>query len=190
MVVLGLYLKYTTKIVDEFTVYRLIIMALTEQQKSKLQVGFNSLDFDRSGFLSAEDYVEKAKSLAMLKGYEVGSSEHNAIESQLLEIWGKVQQAVDSNGDQKVTLEEFLNFADNAGTSLIEDVFVKTTDMVFDLADTNGDGKINFNESKSFFLLFESNLGAASESFSQIDTNNIGEITKEQTREMVRSAFS
>jgi len=165
-------------------------MALTEQQKAKLQVGFNSLDFDRSGFLSAEDYIEKAKSLALIKGYEVDSSEHKAIESQFLEIWGKIQQEVDANGDQKVTLDEFINFVDKAGTGLIEDVFIKTTDMVFDIADTNGDGKINFNESKSFFLLFESNLGAASESFSKIDQNKIGEITKEQTRAMVRSAFS
>jgi Ca2+-binding EF-hand superfamily protein len=56
-------------------------------------------------------------------------------------------------GDQKVTLDEFLQFAESAGNNLIEDVFVKTADMVFDLADTDGDGNISFDESKSFFLL-------------------------------------
>jgi Ca2+-binding EF-hand superfamily protein len=118
------------------------------------------------------------------------SSEHSAIKSQLLEVWEKLRQAVDTDGDQKVTLDEFLQFAESAGNNLIEDVFVKTADMVFDLADTDGDGNISFDESKSFFLLFESSLSSAQEAFSQIDKDNDGTITKEENRELVRSAFS
>ncbi len=165
-------------------------MPLTASQKEKLKIGFNSLDVDRTGFVTAEDYEEKAKSLAIIKGYNVGSSEHNAIKSQLLEIWEKLRQAVDTDGDQKVSLDEFLQFAEKAGSNLIEDVFVKTADMVFDLADTNGDGNISFDESKSFFLLFESNLSSAQEAFSQIDKDNDGTISKEENRELVRSTFS
>ncbi|MGB3193280.1 MAG: EF-hand domain-containing protein [Limnoraphis sp.] len=165
-------------------------MALTEEQKQKLTVGFNSLDVDRTGFVTAKDYEEKAKSLAILKGYEAGSSEYNKLSSQLMEVWTALQQAVDTDGDQKVSLDEFLKFAEDSGSSLIEDVFVKTADMVFDLADTDGDGNISFDESKSFFLLFESNLSAAKDSFSQMDTDNNGTISKEENRELVRSIFS
>ncbi|MFB2976227.1 EF-hand domain-containing protein [Microseira sp. BLCC-F43] len=165
-------------------------MPLTASQQEKLKVGFNALDVDRTGYVSAEDYEEKAKSLAILKGYAVGSAEYNAISSQLLEIWKKLQQAVDTDGDQKVSLDEFIKFAEEAGNSTIEDVFVKTADMVFDLADSDGDGNISFEESKGFFLVFESNLGAAQATFAEIDKDKNGMISKEENRELVRSMFS
>jgi Ca2+-binding EF-hand superfamily protein len=37
-------------------------MSLTASQKEKLKHGFNSLDIDRTGFVTAEDYEEKASS--------------------------------------------------------------------------------------------------------------------------------
>lgn len=167
-------------------------MVLTEEQKQRFTTGFNSLDTDRSGYVTVSDYEAKAESLAVLKGYTLGSPEHNAIRSQFLSIWNELQKAVDKDSDQKVNLDEFLKFAEQTSSQsdLVENIFVKGGDLVFDLADSDGDGAINFDESKPYFLLFESNLGLAAKTFAAIDRDGDGVISKEENRQLIRNSYS
>jgi Ca2+-binding EF-hand superfamily protein len=103
------------------------------------------------------------------------------------EIWRRLQGAdVDSNN--KITKREW--HAAYGNPSIVDEVAVPLGRLVFDLADTDGDGKLGKDEALAAFRLDGLSNAEAAEAFRQLDADHDGYVTAREIEQATRDLFS
>ena len=124
---------------------------LSEFSRKKYVSSFNLLDADKSGTIEFEDFAAHARYIKDDQGW----SDQDPKWLQLLDAkkrgWQKIQEAVDTNNDNKVSLEEWLTFCENAENQVrtsgkpaqwLSDIF----HALFRSIDLDNDGTITLDE--------------------------------------------
>lgn len=149
---------------------------LTDFQKRKLTRAFEFADKDHDGVLKRDDYETHARQMADAFNTPTDSAAYASIHAQLMRDWEGVRQFV-AQGDDMVTLDEWLTFFDGLIHSPMFDPWVTTyIDASFELwktVDPNGpsDG-VNLERFAKFYSAFGMDADKARAAFEKMDTND------------------
>jgi len=160
-------------------------MPLTQAQKTELKRLFSQFDTDGSGILTKKDFEINAENAAALGGYKPGSTEYDALHSQLLTQWDSLRASADTNDDGQVTFEEYENWTEKVLLTQPEEfekVAREANRRVFDVLDTDNSGTISFEEFKK--IDWGTDEAKAKEFFDELDVNGNGSITREEFSSM------
>ncbi|MEW6277514.1 MAG: EF-hand domain-containing protein [Candidatus Eremiobacterota bacterium] len=130
---------------------------LTSVQKRKLSTQFNLLDADGNGLLEEADFLRIAHELARAQGLQ--DEARATLEQRYRHLWDSLAAACDTDGDGRVTIQEWL---DRHDALMQEDCtrrvsepgyrspFESTARFFFDLLDANSDGRLSRSEYRAF----------------------------------------
>lgn len=151
---------------------------LNELQKRKIAHLFTLLDVDSDGIIDRMDYTASADRLVTAFGYAPGSAESEAVRNRYHRLWDTVTLPMDSDGDERVNLQEYSAGMDQFVTMSDEGYrthIAPVADAFYDLMDADGDGRITRTEyvrmAASAFRLSED---AGSAAFDKLDLDGNG----------------
>ena len=85
---------------------------LTDLQLKKLPKMFVLNDNNGDGIIAQEDYEEAARVLARFRGLAPGTSEYEDMHRTIMSHWNHLRETCDTDGDNRVTLKEWLAYWD------------------------------------------------------------------------------
>lgn len=151
---------------------------LSEYHRKKLLHHFRCLDADNSGSIEKKDAEIFAERFAKIRGAAPGSDIHQDMLSKWIYIWENFWSKADSDGDGKVSPEEFCQGIEvGVSNANFEDPLIGT---LFDTVDLNGDGEISQEEHRLFFQVFSLDAEKSALVFSKLDTDGDGILSKEE----------
>lgn len=151
---------------------------LSPFQLRKLIMGYYRWDTTKDGLVCASDFEELGRRVASNLNVDPASEAHSRIVAGYQGVWDAYWKALDTDGDNAVTLQEVIdaftmavaamNTAENAE-------FAKQTNMqLVSALDVNGNGEIRLEE----YTAFVCTLGASQEdavmAFNKLDRNGNG----------------
>jgi Ca2+-binding EF-hand superfamily protein len=150
---------------------------LSEYHRKKLLHHFRCLDADNSGYIEKKDAELFAERFAKIRGAEPGSEIHKDMLSKWHDVWENFWSPADSDGDGKVSPEEFCQGIEAGVSNVDNDPLIGS---LFDIIDLNGDGEISKEEHRLFFNVFGLDAEKSALIFSKLDTNEDGILSKEE----------
>ena len=154
---------------------------LSELRKRKLARLFNYYDSNDDGFLTQEDWDRKAQALAQKKNLQSGTSDYETLQSIYSQEWERLKKFADINHDGKVSLDEWFQFIDSYVT---KQGWIRQlgnwVDFMFKLVDTDGNGGIDIEEFKVFYMSEVSDEALTEEVFAKLDLDSNGYIDKDE----------
>lgn len=158
------------------------MLMLTELQIRKFTKLFTIYDSDNSGLIDLADFERITKELAEYRGWKLYSEKFNAIFSKFAYSWIHLQGVSDKNRDNKVSLEEWLNYYEAIlrDSQRYEAEISSLVSLIFDVFDIDGDGTISSKEWIDFLAVYNNHRIYAEKAFARIDNNKDGFITKEE----------
>ncbi|TQN30297.1 Ca2+-binding EF-hand superfamily protein [Haloactinospora alba] len=161
----------------------------SDSRQQKIESDFKVLDSNGNGYIEANDVHRVFSSLLDEFGYESNSPKAQELDSNLEDLWSTIKSSVDSDGDGKVSKDEYITFWMNADESEIRSYTDAITNALFDMADTSGDGSISEQE----FAKFAKAQGLKGDShsvFQELDTNGNGSLSKQEFADLVSDIYS
>lgn len=157
---------------------------LSEFQKRKLCLRFYMNDTSKDGFVELADFEQQGQKVAELQGIQPGSTVYEKILSSYRALWETYWKPADADGDNKVTLDEYLNIA-NATIARYKDEKNEKTKLlpsqgIFDSIDLDGDGEICLQEYTIYLKAVGRSEEDAKIAFSKIDTNGDGKLCRDE----------
>ncbi len=151
---------------------------LTEFQKHKFTVVFNSLDLDNNGFLEEADVKAMLDKMCKNLSIPLGSPKHKQVREYW--AWEKVK-GFDLDGDGRVSLKEWLTVQDMtvSDENLMQYVLNGIGDL-FHLCDVDGDGKVSSEEYAAYLQTYGVEKEAAQEAFKHLDHDGNGFLTVDE----------
>ena len=155
---------------------------LTEFQKRKLTVVFHHQDMDNDGFLGKADYEQFVKRVGEIQNYPPGSPQYEALYAQNMAVWEQVRQVADKDGDDRVSLEEFLESYDVTlgDEKLYDQLVTQYAQSLLALWDRDGDGRLSGVEYVALCGAWGVGEGAAREAFRHLDRDGNGYLSTEE----------
>ncbi|MEG4576767.1 EF-hand domain-containing protein [Microcoleus sp. N3A4] len=154
---------------------------LTEFQKRKLSLRFYMADTSKDGIVELADFEQQGQKVAELRGIQPGSTEYEKIISAYRNIWSIYWEGADTDGDNKVTLEEYLKFADVViAVKTDEKTKLEQVKALFDVIDADGNGEIELKEYAIYLQAVGKSEEDAKIAFSKIDTNGDGKLSRDE----------
>ena len=162
---------------------------LSELMTKKLKKHFQFQDANDDGFVEKADWEQCAKNLASLRNWGSDSAEYKTILAQHLDIWTTNWQPADTDGDGKVSLEEYLGLTDQIKTGTqpsaedeeneeekksYMDRLYELFGTIFDTIDHNNDGNIDLDNYRNYFKAWGVDESLAEDAFKSIDLNGDG----------------
>jgi len=166
---------------------------LSEIMKKKLAKHFQFQDSNKDGFVEKSDWEQCAQNLAEIRGWASDSSEYKAILAKHIDIWKTSWLPADTDGDGKVSKEEYLELVEQlqSGDTLSVDQDAASQeepekkishldrlydlfDAIFDIIDVDDDGEIGLDDYKQYFKAWGVDESLAQDSFASIDLNSDG----------------
>lgn len=166
-------------------------MALSELQKRKLKVEFQSYDLDGDGTINQDDFEGLAAQIARVTGIKSGASEYEQLKSEYQKHWNELKKIADSDGNDEVSLDEWYKYSESIinDQKQFDQYVIDSTSRLVELIDTDNDGKLTLENYKRFFTAY--GLGASEEEaiFKKLDANGDGFVTKDEVLKLVREFY-
>ncbi|MEM1368755.1 MAG: EF-hand domain-containing protein [Cyanobacteria bacterium P01_H01_bin.15] len=164
---------------------------LTEFQTRKLLKLFSMYDADHDGFLVKKDFSDIAKKLANLRNWGLRSPRYLAIDSQLTQNWKCLEGEADTDGDHRVSIDEWLAFYDSvlSDPQKYEQRVKKLMDLVFEVFDTDGDGLISKSEWSNLLVVYNVCAVYGERSFDALDTNHDGYLNQTEMLSLLEDFY-
>ena len=164
---------------------------LTEIQKRKLTKLFSMYDANCDGSLVLKDFEAIAKKLAKLRGWGARYPKYLNLLSQLTYDWKRIQAGADQNRDQKVSLDEWLNYHDQvlSDKEQYSQRVRALMELVLDVFDENGDEKISQKEWAGLLSVYNVSPVYAAGVFLKLDTNQDGFLTREEVLQLIHKFY-
>lgn len=114
----------------------------------KLRHLFSIIDANNDGVLELEDWVQCGNEAARACGCEHESREANALRDANTGFWNEVLLPMDTDGDGRVSLDEYLEGVRHRILDNPEgrEILRRVNECFFNVADTDGDGRITRQE--------------------------------------------
>ena len=165
--------------------------------QKKLAKHFRFQDFNKDGYVERADWEQCARNLAWIQGWTPDSSGYKDILSKHVGIWENNWLPADSDGDGKVSLNEYLELTDRIRSGIHPPVDDETIGnpvskekpnyldslldlfgAIFDIIDGDNDGKIRLEDYKMYFKAWGVDEELADGAFASIDLNGDGVISR------------
>lgn len=164
---------------------------LTELQRRKLARSFYIIDANHDGFVERGDYEGVAQRLADYLGLPSGSAERQQHTAEYMAGWEYIQQAADSDGDDRVTLDEFLaaNALIISQREVLETLALTTASNTMSWQDKDKDGRISHDEILGVTKVWAITHAEAEEAFRHLDRDGDGYISKDELLQATEEFF-
>jgi Ca2+-binding EF-hand superfamily protein len=164
---------------------------LTDSQLKRLPKMFAVNDTNGDGVVTQEDYEAAARSLGRFRNLEPGTSDYEDVHATMMAHWNDLRERVDADGDNRVTLEEWLAYWDKVlmTEGEYERVGKPVSVTVFNTLDRDGDSQISPAEYTHWLSQWGVDEKVALDCFARLDFNGDGRITVDEWAEVVRDFF-
>jgi Ca2+-binding EF-hand superfamily protein len=164
---------------------------LTDFQLKKLPKMFALNDNNGDGVITQEDFEEAARVLGRFRGLEPGTPAYEEMTRTVMARWDNLRAECDANGDNRVTLEEWLAHWDEVLSTEGEydRVGKPISAAVARALDTDGDGQISPQEYAQWISRWGVDEMAARECFARLDLNGDGQLSQEEFVTLVAQFF-
>ncbi|MEU9131159.1 EF-hand domain-containing protein [Kitasatospora sp. NPDC048540] len=143
-------------------------------QERKLHRQFELLDLDGNGFIEQKDVAEFVERITEAAGAE-GTPQGEAMRQGAERLWQQLQQALDTDGDQRISRDEFVSSAD---LHAVMTEAIKLGAAAFDVTDTDGDGRISLQE----WIRMDQKIGVlrgdSEQGFNRLDLDGDGYVSR------------
>jgi Ca2+-binding EF-hand superfamily protein len=169
-------------------------MATQDFILAKIHAAFDHLDRDGDGVLTEEDHVIMGRAVAGGLGHTADSPEEDAIIAAYLGIWRDLHLPMDTDGDGRISRDEFV--AATAGLLTDPDTADKVlgtlADRVLDIADRDQDDRITVAEYTAFIRGHAPGLTPTQvhEAFGHLDGDGDGRVSRAELRRTVIEYFT
>jgi juvenile hormone diol kinase len=162
---------------------------LTELKRLKFIKLFTIYDANDNGVLEKADFERIVKNLGNLRGWQSGTVEYDNLHDRYLFYWQSILELADQNHNGRVSLPEWLNYHEKMlGTKEQKDKYEKEVEtiaaLVCDVFDLDGDGKLNIEEWKQLFLVYNTPHVVVEEIFPKLDIDGDGFISKQEMQRL------
>lgn len=164
---------------------------LGELQKQKLAKMFQLVDTNQNGFLSKEDFDDRFQLIAEASQTQQSSPEYERLRASFEADWEALKVRLDTNGDGRVSLEEWLMYyADMLSSDGgYEEIIVKHAEATFDADDTNGDGMVDISKFLKARKWPDSDAAEEEEIRRRFDPNGDGYMEKQDLLPLLREFY-
>ena len=164
---------------------------LTDLQLKKLPKMFALNDNNGDGVIAQEDFEEAARTLAYLRGLAPGTAEYQDMHKTIMSRWNHIRETCDADGDNRVTLKEWLAYWDKvlATEGEYERVGKPFSVVVARTLDRDGDGKISPKEYTQWVSRWGVDEKAALDCFARLDLNGDGHLSVDEFVTLVAEYF-
>lgn len=152
---------------------------LSELKKRKLTAFFKTFDSDNNGYIEQSDIEVIVNNLTAIRHEAIGSPTHQFLHDKYMADWQGLLQATDTNGDGKISLEEWFVFHDlqlQAEVPYWRAGEKTSVQFLFELIDMDGNGEIGADEYALFLKAYHVTHGAYT-IFARLDLNGDGHIS-------------
>ena len=117
---------------------------------------FRVYDADRNGFIEEVDFTIIFERVAAVMGLLPGAAEYEPLRKQFHFVWENIRNLADANADNKVSEDEWLRYADTMSQSPAhyEKDAGALSEMMFNLFDSDRDGRLTPEDFNRFFRAF------------------------------------
>jgi Ca2+-binding EF-hand superfamily protein len=165
---------------------------LTKLQRRKLTRLFNVWDANGDGVITTDDPAQVARNLAELQGLKPGSPEYEGFYSGFMLYQNDFLQAIGVDEHGRVKLEKWLAYHEEMlqEEKRFENTALMVAELMFDLMDQNGDGKITPEEYGGWMRAFRiKEQEITKEVFQKLDLNKDGTLSKQELLELTREFY-
>lgn len=155
--------------IPTITQSRIAVSCLKQRQQNFKQL-FSMLDYDQNGQIEKHDFEQIVVTTAETWGWEQDSVEYNTTLSFWSGLGETLQRLMDTDGDGKVSLDEWTAFMGQELDIDFADAFIK-------VLDGDCDGKICLEELKAFYRIYKVDEGLVEEKFETLDLDKNGYIS-------------
>ena len=165
---------------------------LTTAQKEKLTQVFRIWDTSDNGFLELEDWETIAKRHAELDGFATDSPEYKEMLALFTAIWNVIRNFADTDRDQRVSLDEFLTYAEDEFGDVEEVAYDKLPDrqrgmfeVILKWTDRDEDGRIGYDDYASWLSAWLGHEVSPKQAFERLDADGDGYISIDEMRQHI-----
>ncbi|MEY2976394.1 MAG: EF-hand domain-containing protein [Prochlorotrichaceae cyanobacterium] len=164
---------------------------LSDLQTQKIIKFFSMYDTNCDGFLVSEDFQNIVKKLADLKNLGIRSGKYIALKDRFSRAWKALEAHADLNHDHKISLKEWLSYYQTvlADEAKYQEELHTLMDLVFEVFDENGDGKICQAEWEHLFSIYNICPIYASDIFQKLDKNQDGFLDRSEVMDLIYHFF-
>jgi len=164
---------------------------LSDLQLKKLPKMFALNDNNGDGVIAQEDFEEAARVLGRFRGLAPGTAEYEDLHRTIMARWNNLRETCDTDGDNRVTLQEWLAYWDKvlATQGEYERVCKPFSAVVARTLDLDGDGKISPDEYAQWLSRWGVDKKAALECFARLDLNGDGHLSVDEFVALVAQYF-
>ncbi|MGH9387651.1 MAG: EF-hand domain-containing protein [Vicinamibacterales bacterium] len=149
--------------------------------RRKVALAFYRFDLTRNGLVSQDDLRTLGRRVAQQLNLPEYTIKHDKIVDAFLSLWASYGKAADANGDNAITLDEYLDAHEKfAQLPNSQDIGLQTNAVTFDAIDVDGDGKIGEREYVLFLKAQGVSANDAHEAFHHLDRDGDDVITREE----------
>jgi Ca2+-binding EF-hand superfamily protein len=161
-----------------------MVIAATKTAIAKM---FSQLDANGDGFLQEDDFVRYGEKLTGQFGYRPDSGKARSFIDKSRNRWKQMQAAMDTDGDQRISRDEFIKYHND---KMPREQFDAFADAIFELADANDNDKLN----KAEFVKLQKVRGGsdvvdADEVLRRYDKGGAGGLTKAEYRRYLEDSL-
>ena len=149
-------------------------------QLARLNRLFDMYDANHDGTWQEDDFTDHVYKLAAMRKYPPGSPVTRRLLDVIRAWWRELQKSADTDGDQRVSREEFIAWGEKLTAQMQETLaaggqwqLTPWMDALFAMIDTNGDGSISREEYRDWLMsagvAHDTNVEAAFNGFTKAD---------------------